>query len=67
MNEALLKLADFGAVGIALALIIYMAYRDNLFNKILNNHLVHQQDIDRSLTEAITKLGDRIDKCPYNN
>ncbi len=67
MNETLLKLADFGAVGIAIALIIYMSFRDALFNKTMNNHLEHQREIDQNLTEAITKLGDRIDKCPYNN
>ena len=35
------SLADSGLVGVTIALIVYMVYRDKMYNKTLNNHLNH--------------------------
>lgn len=72
MNE-LETLAQYGVVGICMALIIYSGYRDRIMNKTLqdfsltiNNHINHNTEAKYKLVEAITKLSERIDKCPHN-
>lgn len=72
MNENLIEmLINGGAVGITLSLIFYLYKRDKMFNLTMNNHLKHSEEAEKAVAEsnnnlavAITKLAERIDKCP---
>ena len=66
-TEIIKILTEAGSLGIVIALLIYLAWRDKLFNKTLNNHLEHSRETDEKLTEAITGLKGVIKGCKYNN
>lgn len=66
-------LAQYGVVGICLALIVYSGWRDKILNATLqdfsstiNNHIAHNTDAKIKLTGAITRLAERVDDCPHN-
>jgi len=61
-----------GAVGIAVLLILYSAWKDRIYNKTLNNHLSHISDAlnniakvmgsGNEITRRVTKTLDRVDR-----
>ena len=53
-------LVNGGAIGIAIALILYLWQKDKMFNKTLGNHFEHQTDaLDRN-TNIISENTDVI-------
>lgn len=69
MIEEVKELAQYGSTGIAIALVIYSAYKDRILNKTLqdfsvlvSNHLEHETDAKIKLAESITLLTERIKK-----
>ncbi len=54
MPETVLKLAEFGAIGVAMAMIGLFAFLLPKFLKIIGNHINHN-------TAALTKLNDVVD------
>lgn len=59
--EIVKTISECGALGIAVILIIYIYKKDVMFNKTMNNHLVHETESRDKLTVALTKLCDKID------
>lgn len=58
--ELLSKLADYGVVGISLALIFAMVYILRIVLKIVGNHINHNTDAWIKNAEAQTRLADTI-------
>lgn len=81
METALIEiLTNAGAIGVCIALLIYMwrkdklnLERDQMFNKTLNNHLEHAEKAEdrhteatKSLTEILISIKGVIRGCPNN-
>jgi len=62
MEETIIKLAEFGSVGVALALIILVAYLLPKFLNIIGNHINHNTRAAIELKEGIDKLNDAINR-----
>jgi hypothetical protein len=57
-----MNLADLAQYGIAVILIAYMAWRDQMFNKTISNHFKHSEDAyDRAL-DVISKNTSAFDR-----
>lgn len=77
MTGDILKLADFGAVGICFFLIVYLIVRDKMMNKtlaefaiLIGNHFEHETKAKVDLSESIgrqcevmNKLSEKITNC----
>lgn len=44
-----------GATGISVLLVFYLAYKDKIFNKTLNNHLEHFTEAMNGVSKVIAK------------
>ena len=55
MENSLDILVNGGAIGIAIALILYQWQKDKMFNKTLNNHFNHHTDAFDRNTEVLDK------------
>ena len=64
--EMIKSISELGAVGICALLIIRDYKKDQMFNKLMGNHLSHETESRDKLTAALTKLCDKIGGCPHN-
>ena len=58
----LTTLAEYGAIGICISLILLIAFILNRVFKFMGNHLEHNTDAWNKNTEALTKLTGKIDE-----
>ena len=55
MDVDIQTIIEGGAVGIAIVMIMYSAWKDQLYNKTLNNHLQHIDISLNRLSQALEK------------
>lgn len=63
--DDLMKLADAGVVGVALALVIAIIFTIREFIKFIRNHIQHTNNYINQNTQVIQKLTDAISDLRY--
>ena len=56
MTETLLQLAQYGVGGVAIALVLLIAYLAKVVKELLCNHIQHNTDTMQELKETINEL-----------
>ena len=62
MEETIIKLAEFGSVGVAFALIILVAYLLPKFINLIGNHFNHNTKVLTEVKGTLDKLDDTIER-----